>query len=735
MYYFGVGAEKNPGEAFRNFQQAAFMGYAPGSYSLGFMNRYGVGIPVDLLKAIKLLKLSAPKYLSPAFFDDMSETYHKEGVPIKDMEDSFDWYRNVVSLALRDMEGRERDLYLLKPDGECERLFLEDPILKEKSFLLGPPGAKINDLDIFEPSWSGRVLSRVRADACCLLGLILRDGAYIRKSRSEALQRLREAADNGNHLAEKAYGELAILARTPPRGHRGLASWLLNRAEAGDLGCMHRLGLMYLKGDGVPFSQPEALKWLKLAADSCHGGALTTIGDLYRYGEVFKKDLRAARDSYQMGAKSGCADAYLKLGSMWEKGEIEESKGPDMESAMPFYLKAAELGSPEAAIIMGDSLSAIKDPSPRDASIAFRWFKKAADLGNRTGNYKMGVLLIEGKGVLEDTQAWVRHIQKAASFNVPDAQYYLGKLFLEGKGVKREPNRAIKWFSDAADSGHMDAQYMLGLIYNEGTLTKKCLGSALKYYSLAAEQNHPEAIMKVNQLRKEKSEENKDLQKSDNWLEFAIANANKPVLPEENTPRGSGFSPDNPDPVAQIAPNAPKKRSRSPRMILRDMIRETDVGIMIDGLSHNLDPNSPEIRKMAAALFDEANACFLGKGVPEDKERAAMLYRKSADMGYKPAIYALMLLYESGMGVEKNKSEALRYLDMAAKKKPDIPPIELPIPKELIELTGPTPAELTGLTELVDHPDPTPAELPDPTPAELPDTTPAELPDPPEDVS
>jgi uncharacterized protein len=55
-------------------------------------------------------------------------------------------------------------------------------------------------------------------------------------------------------------------------------------AEQGNAGGQFYLGFLYEKGDGVPQSYPESLKWYRLAADQGSGAAQASIGFLYDSG-------------------------------------------------------------------------------------------------------------------------------------------------------------------------------------------------------------------------------------------------------------------------------------------------------------------------------------------------------------------------------------------------------------------------------------------------------------------
>ena len=85
---------------------------------------------------------------------------------------------------------------------------------------------------------------------------------------------------------------------------------------------------------------------------------------------------------------------------------------------------------------------------------------------------------------------------------------------------------------------------------------------------------------------------------------------------------------------------------------------------------------SQEIKKLEAkanagdseAIYKLAVKYFYGNGVPEDKNKAIELYRKSADQGNAEAQNALGECYAKGDGILENKAEAVKWYRKAAEQ-------------------------------------------------------------------
>jgi TPR repeat protein len=70
----------------------------------------------------------------------------------------------------------------------------------------------------------------------------------------------------------------------------------------------------------------------------------------------------------------------------------------------------------------------------------------------------------------------------------------------------------------------------------------------------------------------------------------------------------------------------------------------------------------------AAAQFEMGRAYEDGKGVPQDDDRAAEWFRKSAEQGNAQAQNSMGVMYAQGRGVQGDREEAIRWYRKAAKQ-------------------------------------------------------------------
>ena len=80
------------------------------------------------------------------------------------------------------------------------------------------------------------------------------------------------------------------------------------------------------------------------------------------------------------------------------------------------------------------------------------------------GLYKAGVMADKaGNATLAFT-----YYEKAANMGDSNAQFALGVCYDIGRGVEKDESQAANWVEKAAKQGHRDAQYMLSYFYRNG---------------------------------------------------------------------------------------------------------------------------------------------------------------------------------------------------------------------------------------------------------------------------
>ena len=77
--------------------------------------------------------------------------------------------------------------------------------------------------------------------------------------------------------------------------------------------------------------------------------------------------------------------------------------------------------------------------------------------------------------------------QKAAEQGDASAQFNLGVMYYDGQGVKQDYFKAVEWYQKAAEQGDASAQFNLGFMYDEGRGVKQDYSKAKEYFGLACD--------------------------------------------------------------------------------------------------------------------------------------------------------------------------------------------------------------------------------------------------------
>lgn len=129
--------------------------------------------------------------------------------------------------------------------------------------------------------------------------------------------------------------------------------------------------------------------------------------------------------------------------------------------------EAAELGDADAQVALGHEY---RQGSISDWREGVIWFRKAADQGHEEGQCNLGLMILRGTGVRQDSTEAARWLVKAAEQGNADAQFTLGQIYdgewasennEAGTDVAPDPSVAEKWYRMAADQGHADAKEAL----------------------------------------------------------------------------------------------------------------------------------------------------------------------------------------------------------------------------------------------------------------------------------
>jgi TPR repeat protein len=159
-----------------------------------------------------------------------------------------------------------------------------------------------------------------------------------------------------------------------------------------------------------------------------------------------------------------------------------------------------------------------------DYDTALDQLEPAAEAGDATAQYYLGVLYDHGEGVLRNYRTATGWYEKAAAQGNSDAQFNLGMIYYngtgdpgaaghpmanyfmcqlldEGKVVERDLSRALAYCREAADSGIAGAQFNTGLLLAERSNEVATWREAYTWFLLAKRAHYPGAEQNLEAVK------------------------------------------------------------------------------------------------------------------------------------------------------------------------------------------------------------------------------------------
>lgn len=188
------------------------------------------------------------------------------------------------------------------------------------------------------------------------------------------------------------------------------------------------------------------------------------------------------------------APAMTLLGELYRDGV---SVRRDLGEAMRWYKLAADRGDRQAQFALGIAhLNGVG--AARDRKTAQDWLERAAAQNHAGALYNLGVLAIDAE--LQDFPRASTLFRKAAELGDMDAAYGLAVLYREGTGVVRDRAESVKWLKRAADERHIAAMVEFAIVLFNGDGAEKSEAGAVRLFAKAAQANSPIAQNRLARL-------------------------------------------------------------------------------------------------------------------------------------------------------------------------------------------------------------------------------------------
>lgn len=485
----------------------------------------------------------------------------------------------------------------------------------------------------------------------------------------------------------------ALEAGDPDRG-RGI---LTAAAGQGDAAAVRELGILYLRGRGVPSNPDIALRHLTRAAAAGDAPARAEIAWEFLAGSLDDPDAynlwidsSVALEWLARHAQDGDAEAACRLALSHLDGRVAVA---DPSQGLHWLRRGAAAGSATAQRRLGAELVAGKIER-RDLKEAEKWLTRAAAAGD-CASQEMLARLQAGDfgGEVNETEA-VRWFRTAATYCqhgdrlvARRAQARLGIAYRDGIGVNRDAAKAEEWLGRAALNGDGEAQRALGQIYMANprddansllrrgeALERSWLGfcdmkGAAACYERAASLGNAQAAFRLGalhygQYRVMEEDQVASWRHAERWLivagEAGVGDAM--FLLGTAYLRGAndrGIREDR-DTALRWLERAANKGHAAAQTVLARAIAASDPERAASLLRSASGAGDPDAAFSLGRCYEE------GSGTKVDHRQARRWYREAAQGGVTDAAVKLALMYRRGDGGAPDPEAAEAWLRWAA---------------------------------------------------------------------
>ncbi|MBO4556573.1 MAG: SEL1-like repeat protein, partial [Elusimicrobiales bacterium] len=299
---------------------------------------------------------------------------------------------------------------------------------------------------------------------------------------------------------------------------------------------------------------------------------------------------------------------------------LDEGRGGE---GLKMLLKSAEEEKNGYAFAMLGIMHMTGQFVEQNYALAAEYLEKGLDLGDPVCAFRLGTLMIMGKGTERNVKEGVRLCKASAAAEYPDAQASLAEMYFYGTIVPLSYTKSHYWASKAAKTENPYALNILGMIYSSGLgRCKKNEKKAMSYYLKAAGMGFADAMANAAGMYAKGLGCERDMEKALSLYE----KAGEKGLPYTYDSLG--------------------------RIYMEGNGTEADYKKAAEYFRKAAE------REFAPSQHNLAEMYYNGKGVWFSDAKALELFRKAAAQDYPPSMIRLAGMLFRGEGCEKNFKEA-----------------------------------------------------------------------------
>lgn len=457
--------------------------------------------------------------------------------------------------------------------------------------------------------------------AACELGQCYIDGDGVERDVEEGMRWLEAAARLGSSVAVEKLDRVRNAQLMSDVESSQVESWMATTVGQSLQPAEARLRSLLKE----PLEKPlrEVISTLKILADRGHEFATIILARCYERGIGIAKNLARAAELYMAAYKFGSELVEPYLSSCY-RSCFESAIFP--EGSLDWLQEAASRGNVSAMLAVAGYWRT-NSPQGRDLNEALRWYRRAAEFGDRDAQYLLARFLtmknLNKRERLRVVRWWADDIDKDLDPTSIDD--------FDEDGISTERAEALKWLHRAAEDASPEALRFLSALRNRGLMLEQSASEAIQLLERAAELDDAEAQGLLGVALIEGESVSRDAQRGIALIEqgarqndaFSLWNLALELIEGKNTKLDRPRARELLERSAQAGFTQDRFWSDS-----GFQARFARLAVLFEDLAK---------RGQKEAMYWYALCCELGIGVKKDRDKSVLLYLQAMEQGYEPA--------------------------------------------------------------------------------------------------
>ena len=278
------------------------------------------------------------------------------------------------------------------------------------------------------------------------LGKLLISGLGVAQDTEAGVELLAIAVEAGNANAMNDLAQVFLADQENTESAKQAAILLEAATAAGHTDAPVTLALLLQSGRGVEKNIARAIELYHAPAEAGNPIAQNNLGLLYARGETVEQDFTSAREWFERAAESGNPSAMRNLAAIYQNGfgvEVDEDRANEL-------LRAAAAGANVVAFVFDERL---KPADPQD----LQSYVSGANAGDPIASFYLGYMLVHQPDAdARLLRQAARAFDTSARKGIPASMANLGLMMFDGRGVLQDFTEGYAWLTIAASSGLPD---------------------------------------------------------------------------------------------------------------------------------------------------------------------------------------------------------------------------------------------------------------------------------------